>query len=109
MTLFVYITNTPKNSIETLSTLDTMKIPLYREDQTKISFKTELNGSKRFYTTITKKKKKCGWKPGTLSTLNTKELLIHMDVNKEKFLKYRNTRTNQMFPNNQNNPTKREW
>ena len=39
-----------------------------------------------------KKKKKCGWKPGTLSTLNTKELLLHMDVNKEKFLKYRNTR-----------------
>ena len=32
-----------------------------------------------------------------------------MDVNKEKFLKYRNTRTNQMIPNNQNNPTKREW
>jgi hypothetical protein len=76
MTLFVYITNTPKNSIETLSTLDTMKIPLYREDQTKISFKTELNGSKRFYTTITKKKKKCGWKPGTLSTLNTENSII---------------------------------
>ncbi len=56
-----------------------------------------------------KKKKKCGWKPGTLSTLNTKELLLQMDVNKEKFLKYRNTRMNQMFPNNQNNPTKREW
>ena len=56
-----------------------------------------------------KRKKKCGWKPGTLSTLNTKELLKHMDVNKEKFLKYRNTRTNQMIPNNQNNPTKREW
>ena len=58
MTLFFYITNTPKNSVETLSTLDTMKIPLHREDQTKITFKTELNGSKRFYTTITKKKKK---------------------------------------------------
>jgi hypothetical protein len=58
MTLFFYIANTPKNSVETLSTLDTMKIPLHREDQTKITFKTELNGSKRFYTTITKKKKK---------------------------------------------------
>jgi hypothetical protein len=53
-----YITNTPKNSVETLSTLDTMKIPLHREDQSKISFKTELNGSKCFYTTITKKKKR---------------------------------------------------
>ena len=87
MTLFFYITNTPKNSVETLSTLDTMKIPLHREDQTKISFKTELNGSYRFYTTITKKKKKkCGWKPGTLSTLNTKELLLQMDVTKKNSL-----------------------
>jgi hypothetical protein len=53
-----------------------------------------------------KKKIKCGWKPGTLSTLNTKDLLLHMDVNKEKFL---TTYTNQMFSSNQNNPTKREW
>jgi hypothetical protein len=52
------------------------------------------------------KKKKCGWKPGTLSTLNTKELLLHMDVNKEKFL---NIEIHESNVFQQNNPTKREW
>ena len=48
----------PKIAIETLSTLDTMKIPLHREDQTKISFKIELNGSKLLYHNHQKEERK---------------------------------------------------
>jgi hypothetical protein len=35
-----------------------MKIPLHREDQTKISFKIELNGSKLLYHNHQKEKEK---------------------------------------------------